>query len=785
LIHDAGLDPADCYRVRDVSFLKDDIRLYFNDGYLIFSKPVLGQHLTAVFTTDVEGGDGEVIVIPPTHSERQSLAAYTQAPNLDEHIRAALMIASDGSIDRLRLALENDGAGKKAPEMGPLLASQWAPVVSNISGPMQMRLIGDLLAVRASETGVALFAVSGKTLGNFDVIADARARGRIVVRQHSENLGNEGKDLFHVWTSFLPRRAAQDAGNGQPARSAAEFTLPRYRIETEIDAGMSAKVTTRARVRVGENPTRALSFEITRAMQVTRVRIDGVEAEMMRDDSPRGRIAGNGEEAEFLVIAPGTLAAHSEHDLEFEHHGSVILTRGNGVYFVNARGAWYPHVNTGFATYDLTFRYPKRLTLVSAGDPVEDRVEGEWRITQRRTTEAIGAAGFNLGEYEKVSGMAAGVAFEVYGNRNLEDALRPKVTFIPATGPGAPAIPRGHGGPMRSPTTDAAPIVVMPDPRGRLQAVAGDLSASLDFFSALFGPPLLKRLTVAPIPATFGQGFPGLIYLSTFAYIEPGERPAALRDAREQVFFSDLMVPHEVAHQWWGSLIATEGTEDEWLLEALANYSSLLWIEKKKGVREMEKVLDGYRGELLSKAEDGSVFESAGPIVWGSRLEASPGANVWRVITYGKGTWILHMLRRRLGDQAFFKILAEFRRRFEFKSVTTADFRAVVREFRPTGISAETVDAFFDNWVYATGVPALKLKYTVKGGAPAWRVSGTLEQTGVDDDFSADIPVEIQNGKGPAQTIWVRTAGKETAFTANVRQLPTRVAIPDDVLMSR
>ena len=43
LIREAGLDPAECYRVRDFSFSKDDVRLYFNEGYLIFSKPVLGQ----------------------------------------------------------------------------------------------------------------------------------------------------------------------------------------------------------------------------------------------------------------------------------------------------------------------------------------------------------------------------------------------------------------------------------------------------------------------------------------------------------------------------------------------------------------------------------------------------------------------------------------------------------------------------------------------------------------------------------------------------------------------
>jgi hypothetical protein len=781
MIHEAGLDPAECYRVRDLSFTKDDIRLYFNDGYLIFSRPVLGQRLTAMFSGDVEGGDGEVIVIPPIHSERQSLATYTKAPNLDEHFRAALMIFSDGSGDRLREELLQSGTAKKAPEMGPVLVTQWAPVVSNISGPMQMRLVGDLLDGRPSETGVALMAVSGKALGTFDVIADARAQGRIVVRQHSESEGNE---LFHVWTSFLPRRVSQRANAGKAPPAASEFTLSQYRIETEIDAAMAAKVKTRVRLRVGPYAARAFDFEITRAMQVTSVRIDGAEAEVMRDDSLRGRITANGEELEFLAIAPAPLEPGSEHEFEFEHHGNVIATRGDDVYFVNARGAWYPHRNSGFATYDLSFRYPKRLTLVAAGDAVEDRVDGDWRITRRRTAVAIGAAGFNLGVYEKVSGTAAGVSFEVYGNRHLEDGLGPRVAFPtpPAANPPMLGRPRG----MTPTVVDIPPPVVLaPDPKGRLRAVADDLAASLEFFSTLFGPPVMKTLTVAPIPGTFGQGFPGLVYLSTFAYIEAAERPAALRNAREQVFFSDLMVPHEIAHQWWGSIIASGGGEDEWLLEALANYSSLLWMEKKKGLREMEKVLDGYRAELTSKAQDGTMFDAAGPIVWGDRLAASPNPNVWRVVTYDKGTWILHMLRRRMGDEAFFRTLAELRRRYEFKTVTTADFRALAREFRPKNVTAEAIDAFFDNWVYATGVPALKLSFAAKGAAPAVKLSGTLEQKGVDEDFSADIPIEIQTGKGAIQTIWVRTAGKETPFSATLRQAPTRVAIPDDVLATK
>jgi Peptidase family M1 domain len=780
------MDPAECYRVRDLSFVKDDIKLYLNDGYLIFSKPVLGQRLSALFTTDVEGGDGEVIVIPPTRSERQSLAAFTQSPNLDEHVRTILMILTDDSMAVLRTALEQQpDSAKKVPAAGALLAERWDPVVANISGPMQMRLVADLWSSRPGKTGLAFFAISGATLGNFDILSDARSNHRMIMRQRAER---DGHDELNVWTDFLPRRITSKI-SGVPNPTAAhpapqpdwEFTLSNYRIDAEIANDMGVRAVTRVSVLTGPDPVRAFAFDIARNMQVTAVRIDGAPAELMRGESQRGRIGDGQEEAEFLVVAPVALAPGSTHEFEFEHRGNVIATRGDGVYFVSARGAWYPHIPGQFATYDLTFRYPKRLTLVAAGDPVEDNIDGDWRITHRRMTVAVGAAGFNLGIYEKVAGTAAGVNFEVYGNRNLEESLRPPVTLSgPSPSPQLPSRTRG----ARIPQLPMA-IPFAPDPVARLSAVAGDVAASLEFFSGMFGPPVMKTLTVAPIPGGFGQGFPGLVYLSTFAYIDSVSRPAALRDAREQVFYSDLMVPHEVAHQWWGSVISTAHSEDEWLLEALANYSSLLWLEKKRSVKEMDAVLNGYRSELLEKDAHGNTYESAGPIVWGDRLSGQPTSRTWRSITYGKGTWIMHMLRRRMGDDAFFKLLAELRRRYEFKLVTTADFQALARELRPRGMTAEGIDAFFDNWVYATGIPTLKLRYAVSGVAPAVKLSGSIDQSGAGDDFSMDAPVEVQFAKGPPQTIWVRTTGDDNTFTANLRQLPVRVIIPDDVLVKK
>ena len=103
-------------------------------------------------------------------------------------------------------------------------------------------------------------------------------------------------------------------------------------------------------------------------MHVTSAKIDGVPAEVFAQESLRGRALRGNENDVFLVVAPEALAPESAHEFEFEHEGAVIAPAGNNVFFVGARANWYPHFYENFSTYDLTFHYPKRFTLVAAGD---------------------------------------------------------------------------------------------------------------------------------------------------------------------------------------------------------------------------------------------------------------------------------------------------------------------------------------------------------------------------------------------------------------------------------
>ncbi len=770
-IREAGLDPTECYRVRDFRFQKEDIKIYFNDGYLIFSKPVAGDRRAAVFTAEVEGGDGEVLLLPPYRGERKSLSLFTQSANLDEHFSAALMIFTDGATRGLLDRLSQEESGKKAPEMGALLAERWTPILANVQSGFEIRMIEDLMRP-PGEGGMMFFALSGRQVGNFDMIYDPRSREQIVAGQLAERNGHLN---YNIWTSF-PARSSRNGSGGAAKTPVPTFTLSHFRINADLDADLRMKAVTKARVKIGTADLRVFPFDISQSMHVTSAKIDGVPAELYFQESVRGRALRGTDNDVFLVISREPLATGSEHEIEFAHEGSVVVPAGNHVYFVSARATWYPRAGENFATYDLTFRYPKNLTMVAGGDMVEDRVDGDFKIGRWKIPTPVRIAGFNLGEYDKASSSAAGFKVDVYGNKRAEPALQPKMQSTPLPSPFSVT-------PIHTPVI--APTPLPPDPTSRMRAVAADVAASLEFYSGKFGPPALKTLTIAPIPGAFGQGFPGLVYLSTFSYLDPAQLPQVLRDANHQMFFTDLMQAHEVAHQWWGNVVIAGAYQDEWMLEALASYSALMWIEKKKGPKAMESVLDDYRDNLLAKDPQGHTIDSAGPITWGTRLDSTGVADAWRTITYEKGAWVIHMLRRRMGDERFLKMLSELRRRYEFKVASTEDLRTLAREFAPPKTPSGTMETFFDNWLYATGIPTLKVKYSTSGPAGAVKLTGTVAQTGVDDDFTVDVPVEIQFAKGISQTIWVRTSSEPVPFRATLKSAPSKVVIGDGVLAKK
>ncbi len=761
-----SLDADECYRVLDLNFAKEDLKIYLASGYLIFSKPISGSRLGAMFVTSAEAGDADLLLMPPTRSERSSLAKFTNSPTLEEHFKAAAFIFTDGTGEQLLAQLQSNPAVKKSPDMGGLIVERWTSVLANLIASFETRVVFDILASRR-DTGLFYMAVSGSKLDNFDVLYDPTAQDQILAGKLANR---DNRTYFDTWTSFQARsfRGTAASGIALPPRGP-HYALDNIRIETAIAPDLAMQAVTRATLRFqdqdnAQHPWFVVPFSLSPNMKITAASIDGHPVEVFDRESMRFDLMSNQEDRQFLLVSESALDPAMPHEVEIHHEGAVIRNAGNDVYYIGSRGTWYPRTGSDLSKYDLTFRYPKTLTVAATGTLLEDRTDGDWRVTHLKTDTPVRFAGFNLGYFQSVVVERNGYTINLYANRRLESALVPKPTPQAMTDP----LSRSHQG-QRNPADGFAPRAEAPDPIPRMEKLTRDVIETLDFMTEEFGPTPIRNLAITPIPGGFGQGFPGLVYLSTLAYLDPGQFPPQLRERSEATFFSDLLEAHEVAHQWWGNMVVPVSYHDNWLIESLANYSALLLLERKKGSKAMDAVLDEYRNHLLSKTASGTSLESEGPIVWGFRLESSLSPDAWRTVTYEKGSWIIHMLRRRLGDEKFLGLLREICDHYH--SISTDQFRDLARHYAPASADAD-LKVFFDNWVYGTGIPAVKLSYSWR----SMKLTGTLAQRDVDDAFSAFVPVEVQSGS-KSKVYWLATGADPAPFSIPLKSPPTKVTL--------
>jgi hypothetical protein len=765
-----SLDANECYRVLDLNFAKEEVKIYLASGYLIFAKPIAGAHLGAIFVASAEGGDADLLLMPPTRSERSSLAKFTNSPTMDEHFKTAAFIFTDGTGDQLLAELQSNPAAKKSPDMGGLIVEHWTSVLANLVASFETRVVYDVLSDRR-DSGLFYMAVSGNKLDNFDVLYDPTGLDQILAGKLANR---DNRTYFDTWTSFQARSfRTAGASNSAAAPRGVHYTLDNIRIESTIALDLSMQAVTRGTLRFqddGQGPRSVVPFSLSPIMQISAASIDGHPVEVFDRESMRSDLISNREDRQFLLISESPLDPSLPHEIEIHHAGAVIRNAGNDVYYVGSRDTWYPRSGGDLATFDLTFRYPKTLTVAATGTLLEDRTDGDWRVTRLKTDTPVRFAGFNLGNFQSVVLKHNGYTINLYANRRLESALASKPTPL--------NIPQDE---LRSryPTQDGlAPRDDQPDPAPRIESLTKDVIDTLDFLTEEFGPAPIRNLAITPIPGGFGQGFPGLVYLSTLAYLDPGQLPPRFRERRDATtFFSDLLEAHEVAHQWWGNMVVPVSYHDDWLIESLANYSALLLLERRKGSKALDTVLDDYRNHLVSKTASGGSLESAGPIVWGYRLESSLAPDAWRTVTYEKGTWIIHMLRRRLGDEKFLSLLRDISSHYH--SISTDQFRELASHYAPASPDPG-LKIFFDNWVYGTGIPAVKLSYSWR----AMQLSGTLAQRDVDDSFAAFVPVQVETG-GKSNVYWLPTGTDPAPFSIPLKSPPTKVTLlPADCLMT-
>jgi aminopeptidase N len=285
------------------------------------------------------------------------------------------------------------------------------------------------------------------------------------------------------------------------------------------------------------------------------------------------------------------------------------------------------------------------------------------------------------------------------------------------------------------------------------------------------------------MPGRESQGWPGLIFLSSYAFLDQAERES-LHMNPAGALVAEQIPAHEAAHQWWGDLILWSTYRDQWFSEGLANYCSLMMLQEKNpaGFRQ---VMEKYRGDLVERNKDGRSLEDAGPVTLGGRLLSSHFPQAYEAISYGRGTWLFHMLRSMLqegaenvaqkdrssgtAEEPFMRSLHKVRERYAGKAISTRELLNVFAEDLPPSLRYEgkaSLDWFLDGWVNGTSLPRLELqgvKFTVKANTIA--VNGVILQKDAPPDLVTFVPVyAVVSGKAPVLVGRVFADGPESSF---------------------
>jgi len=232
-------------------------------------------------------------------------------------------------------------------------------------------------------------------------------------------------------------------------------------------------------------------------------------------------------------------------------------------------------------------------------------------------------------------------------------------------------------------------------------------------------------------------------------------------------YWSENVVAHEFAHQWFGDLISPGTWADIWLNEGFATYNEALWKEFTTGYSL-------YKSAITNNASSYIGSNPGIPIYNPSWAVITPPQNTLfnYAITYAKGSCVLHMLRYTLGDSMFFAALKSYATDtsgFKFKNSVTADFVTKINEF-----TAQDLNWFFNQWVYQPNHPLYANTYNfIDNGNGTWNVKFTAKQTQGNPAFF-QMPIEIKTGfsGGGDTTVRVMNNINNQTFTFTFSRQP-------------
>src|SRR5690606_26036928 len=266
------------------------------------------------------------------------------------------------------------------------------------------------------------------------------------------------------------------------------------------------------------------------------------------------------------------------------------------------------------------------------------------------------------------------------------------------------------------PEEDGVPVQSWVFPQDR-EAGFADLARTvrvLDVFERMLGAYTFEKLAGVQSKTRFG----GMENASAIFYNEN----AVTGDGSME----DL-IAHEVAHHWFGNAVTDADWPHLWLSEGFATYLTDVYVERVYGRDAMAARLAAEREAVLALSQRAPAL----PVL--DTLTANP-LGLLNANSYQKGAWVLHMLRRAVGDEAFVEGLRRYYADYRGRNATTDDFRRVME-----GVSGQNLRPFFDQWLRRAEEPAVAARWRYADGT----LTVDLRQTQSGEPFTFPLDVGI------------------------------------------
>ncbi|HEX5084371.1 MAG TPA: carboxypeptidase regulatory-like domain-containing protein, partial [Blastocatellia bacterium] len=757
-------DFAETWEVTNLILKRDVGAITLRSGRVGFLHPVLGRTAVGIFV-----GDGEFTLTPFIPLEKRYLKLMTESDTVVEPFDRLAFYFTDETWQEIKSAGKESAPDQRMKDTLRDFRSRMrrnterprSMVEAFYSGEDVQNIDATILAHLYNPKRAPLFSayIFGKKhddlrfyINPYGAIPQLLSPEEVAVVNYDVAGKEEG-----FWYLSHPE-SEWKAGAASSNEDKRTIDAEHYRIETVI-AGEKLTATCELTFNALLDGERVFKFNLLPTLRATRVVFADKEINYIQEKKD--------EDSAFFAILPEPLVKGRKYKIYIEYQGDKVVTdEGGGNFAVGARTSWYPSVNAfnDRATFDLTFKVPKKYTLVGVGKQVKESKEADFAVSQWVSDVPLAVAGFNYGVFKKkeINDPDAKYQVEGYATSNLPDYLREV---------GAEQI--GGMSPVR--LIDQAIV---------------ESQNSIRIYNNWFGEAPYGRIAITQQPQfNFGQSWPTLVYLPIISFFDSTQRWRLFGMNNRITEFIQEVTSHEVAHQWWGHIVGWSSYHDQWLSEGFADFSASLYLQHTEpNLDKYLKFWESHRKRILDKNQFGVRPNDAGPIWMGLRLNTPRAPGAYNQIVYPKGSYVLHMLRwlmwdRKTGDQNFKAMMHDFVKSHFNDNASTESFKAIVEKHMTPDMDLDgnkRMNWFFNQWVYGIEVPRYRFDYTLTPESDGKvTLRGKITQSDVSPNFKMVVPVYLDFGKGVVRLGTIPVMGSMTTdeFTVKLPEKPKRAMI--------